>query len=281
MFPDMEPINLKQVIKEKNPKLYKWLPGFAIWILGRIIHIKEINHVLAESGHLKGVDFADAVLKYLNDKAEVNVLHPELFQKDAKYVFVSNHPLGGLDGLVITGELNRKFGPSKFLVNDILMNVKPMEDLFVPVNNLGTAGGKQVHGVIDLYNSDYHVLNFPAGACSRLIKGKIQDLPWKRSFVRQATGSGRYIVPMHFKGRNSGLFYWSSKIRMALGIKSFIEMILLPREMFRQRNKTFTLTIGDPISPEQITSSGESMQTWCDRIRQTVYSYRDSNSSSR
>ncbi|MBQ1748162.1 MAG: 1-acyl-sn-glycerol-3-phosphate acyltransferase [Bacteroidales bacterium] len=277
----MEPINLKEVIKNKNPKLYKWLPGFAIWILGRIIHLKEINQVLAESGHLKGVDFADAVLKYLNDTARVDILHPEKFEEGKKYVFVSNHPLGGLDGLVITSELNKKFGPSKFLVNDILMNVKPMEDLFVPVNNLGTAKGRQVHGVIELYNSDYHVMNFPAGACSRLIKGKIQDLPWKRSFVRQATGSGRYIVPMHFQGRNSGLFYWSSKIRMALGIKSFIEMILLPREMFRQRNKTFVLTIGDPISPEEIASSSDNMQTWCDRIRNLVYSYGNRNSSNR
>ena len=70
----MEPINLKEVIKNKNPKLYKWLPGFAIWILGRIIHLKEINQVLAESGHLKGVDFADAVLKYLNDTDRVDTV---------------------------------------------------------------------------------------------------------------------------------------------------------------------------------------------------------------
>ena len=274
----MEPIDLKEVIKAKNPRLAKWLPGFAIWILGRIIHIKEINQILAESGHLKGVEFADAVLKYLNDKAEINILNPEKFPKDARFVFVSNHPLGGLDGMTIASGLTKKFGPSKFLVNDILMNLKPLEDIFVPVNNLGTAGGKQVKGVMELYASDFHVLNFPAGACSRLIKGKIQDLPWKRSFVRQAVSSGRYIVPMHFSGKNSGLFYWSSKIRMALGIKAFIEMILLPREMFRQKNKTFTITIGDPISPEEINSSKESMQQWCDKIRNLVYSYGDSNS---
>lgn len=281
MFPDMEPINLKEVIKKKNPKLAKWLPGFAVWILGKILHLKEINRILIQYGNLKGVEFAEAVLKDLNVTDKVNILNPEKFEQGNKYVFVSNHPLGGLDGLIITTELTHKFGPSKFLVNDILMNVTPLEDIFVPVNNLGTAKGKQVHGVMDLYSSDYHVLNFPAGACSRLIKGKIQDLPWKRSFVRQAVNSGRYIVPMHFKGKNSGLFYWSSKIRKGLGIKSFIEMILLPHEMFRQRNKTFTLTIGDPISPEEITASGESMQNWCDKIRQTVYSYGDSNSSRR
>ena len=277
----MEPINLKEVIRKKNPKLAKKLPGFAIWILGKIIHIKEINHILLKYGDLKGLQFANGVLEHLNVKNQVNILHPEKFRDGEKYVFVCNHPLGGLDGLIITTELSKKFGPSKFLVNDILMNLEPLQELFVPVNNLGTAGGKQVHGVMDLYNSDYNVLNFPAGACSRLIKGKIQDLEWKKSFVRQASKSGRCIVPMHFKGKNSRLFYWSSKIRMALGIKSFIEMILLPHEMFRQRNRTFLLTIGDPITPEEILNSKETPQQWCDKIRKTVYSYGESNSGNR
>ena len=277
----MEPINLKEVIRKKNPKLAKKLPGFVIWILGKIIHLKEINQILEKYGDLKGLDFANGVLEHLNVKNNLNILHPEKFREGEKYVFVSNHPLGGLDGLIITTELSKRFGPSKFLVNDILMNLEPLQELFVPVNNLGTAGGKQVRGVMELYSSDYNVLNFPAGACSRLIKGKIQDLEWKRSFVRQASNSGRSIVPMHFKGKNSRLFYWSSKIRMALGIKSFIEMILLPHEMFRQRNKTFLLTIGDPITPEEITNSNETPQQWCDKIREIVYSYGESNPANR
>ena len=277
----MEPINLKEVIRKKNPKLAKKLPGFLIWLLGKIIHLKEINKILEKYGDLKGLDFANGCLEYLNVKNKVEILHPEKFEEGKKYVFVSNHPLGGLDGLIITTELSKRFGPSKFLVNDILMNLEPLQELLVPVNNLGTAGGKQVRGVMDLYNSDYNVLNFPAGACSRLIKGKIQDLEWKRSFVRQATNSGRSIVPMHFGGKNSRLFYWSSKIRMALGIKAFIEMILLPHEMFRQRNKTFVLTIGEPISPEEILNSKETPQQWCDKIREKVYSYGKSNSANR
>ena len=277
----MEPINLKEVIRKKNPKLAKKLPGFLIWLLGKIIHLKEINKILEKYGDLKGLDFANGCLEYLNVKNKVEILHPEKFEEGKKYVFVSNHPLGGLDGLIITTELSKRFGPSQFLVNDILMNLEPLQELFVPVNNLGTAGGKQVRGVMDLYNSDYNVLNFPAGACSRLIKGKIQDLEWKRSFVRQATNSGRSIVPMHFGGKNSRLFYWSSKIRMALGIKAFIEMILLPHEMFRQRNKTFVLTIGEPISPEEILNSKETPQQWCDKIREKVYSYGKSNSANR
>ena len=273
----MGPIDLNQVIKNKSPKLHKKLPKFAIWLLGKLVHIKEINQVLEESGHLKGLDFADAVLKHLNVTNNVDILHPELFNKQDRYIFVSNHPLGGLDGLIITTELNRRVGPAKFLVNDILMNIEPLQELFVPVNNLGLAGNSQLNGVKELYASNFHVLNFPSGACSRLIKGKIQDLEWRKSFVKQALQNNRKIVPMYFSGKNSRLFYWSSKIRMALGIKSFVEMILLPREMFRQRNKTFQLIVGEPISPEEIQSSGESTQIWCDKIRQITYSYGNGN----
>ena len=277
----MEPIDLKKVIRKKNPKLAKKLPGFAYWLLGKIIHLKEINYVLAKWGHLKGLEFADAVINYIGVTNKIEILNPELFKEGQKYVFVCNHPLGGLDGLIITTEMSRKFGPSKFLVNDLLMNVEPLQEVFVPVNNLGTAAGRQIQGVMELYYSDYHVLNFPAGACSRLIKGKIQDLPWKKSFVKQAQLSNRYIVPMYFKGRNSRLFYWTSKIRMALGIKAFIEMILLPHEMFSQKNKTFCLTVGNPISPEEIKESGQNNQQWCDKIREIVYNYGNSNTGSR
>ncbi len=277
----MGPIDLNEVIKKKDPKLAKRLPKFVIKLIGRIVHIDEINAVLAKYGHLNGVDFVDGTLEYLNSTCEVNILNPDSFKQGERYIFVSNHPLGGLDGLTITTEINKRFGPAKFLVNDILMNVEPLQDVFVPVNNLGKSGSEELKGVKEIYNSDFHVLNFPSGACSRLIKGKITDLEWKKSFVREAIKSKRIIVPMHFDGKNSKLFYWTSKIRMALGIKAFIEMFLLPREMFRQKNKTFRLTIGEPISYTEIENSGKTAQQWCDIIRERVYNYGKSNRGNR
>lgn len=271
----MEPINLEEVVKKKNPKLAKKLPKFVIRLMARIVHLKEINHVLENYGHLKGVEFAEATLKYMNVTREVKLLDPESLKEGQRYIFVSNHPLGGLDGMIIASEMNKRFGPSKFLVNDILMNVEPLQEIFVPVNNLGSTGREGIKLVKELYESDYNVLNFPAGACSRLIKGKIQDLEWKNSFIKEALKCKRPIVPLYFNGKNSKLFYWTSKIRMALGIKAFIEMILLPREMFRQKNRKLTMTIGSPISWEEIAASGKGPQHWCNEIRKIVYSYAD------
>lgn len=277
----MEPIDIGEVIRKKSPSLARRLPGFVIRLIGKIVHIGEINDVLRLCEGKRGVEFAEGTLEYLNVKSNIRYEDRNAFRRGDKYIFVSNHPLGGLDGLILTAEINRRFGPAKFLVNNILMNVEPLQDVFVPVNNLGRAANKELAGVRDIYRSDFHVLNFPAGACSRLIKGKIQDLPWKKSFVRESLKCGRSIVPVYFGGKNSKRFYWTSKIRMALGIKAFIEMILLPDEMFRQRNKTFDVVIGTPVSPEEIKNSGKSPQEWCDAIRQRVYEYASSNTTDR
>ncbi len=269
----MEQIDLKEVIRKKDPSLAKKLPGFVIKLIERLIHLKEINIVLDKYRDAKGIDFVDGCLDYLNTTRDIQFANEEKINPKDKFIFVSNHPLGGLDGLVLTTEITKRFGPSKFIVNDILMNLEPLQEIFVPVNNLGTASNSSLMGLKELYNSDFHVLNFPSGACSRLINGKIQDLPWKKSFVREAIKSGRTIVPIYFGGKNSKLFYWTSKIRMALGIKAFIEMFLLPREMFRQRNNKFKVFIGEPITTEELTKSGKTAQEWCNIIRDRVYEY--------
>lgn len=267
----MEQIDLKKILKEKSPKLYKWMPGFAINLLGKILHVKEMNQVLKDNEGVEGLEFVETVINYLNIKRNVIVINESALSKDEKYVFISNHPLGGLDGLIITSEINRRYGPAKFIVNELLMAVEPLRDLFIPVHNLGTASKENIVNIKNLYNSDFHVLNFPAGACSRLIDGKIQDLEWKKSFVRQAATAGRKIVPIFFGGVNSKHFYWISKIRMALGIKAFIEMILLPDEMFRKRNASLDVVIGEPVSPEEILNSKMTPQQWCDKFREIVY----------
>lgn len=271
-------IDLYETIKAKNPKLAKKLPGFVIKLIGKIIHLNQMNDILDRCEGKRGADFAEGVLNCLSVRRKVTVVAPEKIDKEKKYIFVSNHPLGGLDGLIITSEINERFGPAKFLVNNILMAVEPLRDIFVPVNNLGTAGKQEINGVKALYQSSFHVLNFPAGACSRLIKGEIKDLAWRKSFVREAVKANRDIIPIYFQGRNSKRFYWTAKLRTALGIKAFIEMFLLPDEMFRQTGNSFNLIIGEPISCEEIKNSGLTAQQWCDKIRNKVYEYGSSYS---
>ena len=261
-------IDIESVLAEKLPN--KKIPKAAIWLLKKIIHQDELNQILEYSNGTIDVEFADKVLEWLNVKSNVKFTDRESLDPNKRYIFVSNHPLGGLDGLTLISLFGKTAGKIKFVVNDILMNIIPMRNIFVPVNKHGRMGkdyGQMIHNA---YASDSHILYFPAGLCSRLIDGEITDLEWKKNFIKQARKYNRDIVPIYFGGQNSKFFYRLAKIRKALGIKFNIEMIFLPDEMFKQKNSIFDVTIGKPIPVDSIDSS-KTLDEWCLEIRNKCY----------
>ena len=269
-------IDVNAVIASKSDRLAKCAPKFVINWLKKIIHQDELNQILQYSNGSIDVEFADKVLQWLNVKSNVKFTNKESLDPSKKYIFVSNHPLGGLDGLTLISLFGKTFGKIKFVVNDILMNIIPLRNIFVPVNKHGKMGkdyGQKIHNA---YASDAQVLYFPAGLCSRLIKGEITDLKWHRNFIKQARKYNRDIVPIYFEGRNSMFFYRLAKIRKALGIKFNIEMIFLPDEMFKQKNSIFEVTIGEPIPISAIDSS-KTLDEWCLEIRNKCYGLKPKN----
>lgn len=263
-------IDINAVIASKSERLAKCAPKFVINWLKKIIHQDELNQILEYSNGAIDVEFADKVLEWLNVKSNVKFTDRESLDPNKRYIFVSNHPLGGLDGLTLISLFGKTAGKIKFVVNDILMNIIPMRNIFVPVNKHGRMGkdyGQMIHNA---YASDSHILYFPAGLCSRLIDGEITDLEWKKNFIKQARKYNRDIVPIYFGGQNSKFFYRLAKIRKALGIKFNIEMIFLPDEMFKQKNSIFDVTIGKPIPVDSIDSS-KTLDEWCLEIRNKCY----------
>ena len=263
-------LDISAVIASKSERLAKCAPKFLIRWMKKIIHQDELNQILQYSNGSIDVEFADKVLQWLNVKSNVKFIDRESLDPRRKYIFVSNHPLGGLDGLTLISLFGKTFGNIKFVVNDILMNVIPLRNIFVPVNKHGRMGkdyGQMIH---DAYASDAQMLYFPAGLCSRLIKGEITDLEWKKNFIKQARKYDRDIVPIYFGGQNSKFFYRLAKIRKALGIKFNIEMIFLPDEMFKQKNSIFDVIIGKPIPISSIDTS-KNLQQWCEEIREKCY----------
>ena len=263
-------LDINAIIASKSERLAKCAPKFLIRWMKKIIHQDELNQILQYSNGTIDVEFADKVLQWLNVKSNVKFIDRESLDPRRKYIFVSNHPLGGLDGLTLISLFGKTFGNIKFVVNDILMNVIPLRNIFVPVNKHGRMGkdyGQMIH---DAYASDSQILYFPAGLCSRLIKGEITDLEWKKNFIKQARKYDRDIVPIYFSGRNSMFFYRLAKIRKALGIKFNIEMIFLPDEMFKQKNSIFDVIIGKPIPISSIDTS-KNLQEWCEEIRKKCY----------
>jgi putative hemolysin len=261
-------IDVENVIRAKNPALAKAVPGFILNYLKRIIHQDEINKLIRENGDLRDAGFVASVLTMMN--TAYKAYGTENIPSSGRYIFVSNHPLGGLDGLVFINELSKHFSSMKFPVNDLLMNLTNMTGIFIPINKHGGQAKEAIKKLEETYASDSQILYFPAGLCSRKKRGVISDLKWQKSFITKAVQHKRDIVPAFFSGRNSDFFYNLANLRKLLGIKANIEMLYLPDEMFRQKGKDIRLAFGKPV-PWQTFDNSKSPSEWADWVRTKSY----------
>ena len=264
----VEHLDVREVFRKKNPKGARLIPGFVYAYLKHIIHQEEINEVMPRISHLEGLEFVRAGLDHFG--IHIRSFGKENIPRQGRFIFVANHPLGGLDGLAFAKEVGEIYPNLKFIVNDILLNIKNLEPIFVPVNKHGKQSGDYVRRIEETYRSEAQILNFPAGLCSRKIKGQIVDLQWHKSFINKARKHQRDIIPVHISGKNSNFFYNLAKIRAFLGIKTNIEMFYLPNEMFKQREKNIDLTFGQPI-PHQVFDKRYTPSQWAAKIKAHVY----------
>lgn len=261
-------IVIRDVIHKKNPALLRWLPGFVLRYIERVLHEDDINAIMAKIGHLHGLDFVDALIGELG--VEVTLSGQEHIPAEGGVIFASNHPLGGLDGVAFMHALGKHRKDIKFIVNDILLNIKNLEPLFVGVNKHGSQGRDSLAQVEQAYADDHALLVFPAGLVSRKHHAVIKDLEWKKSFINKAKRYKKDIIPVFIDGRNSNFFYTFAKLRENLGIKANIEMFYLPGEMFAQRGKKVSIRIGKPI-PYTHFDSSKSEKEWAEYVKKIVY----------
>ncbi|MDD2562731.1 MAG: glycerol acyltransferase [Salinivirgaceae bacterium] len=266
----METINLRNVIAEKNPSLARRMPGFMLNLIGRILYLKEINLHITTHGHKDGVANSNSFLEDLNISYTVHGVDKI---KAGRYQFASNHPLGGLDGVCLISVINKYFGEPRFMVNDVLMHLKFFKDIFVPINTFGLTSKNNAKIIDNAYSLDNPIIIFPAGIVSRRVKGKIVDLAWRKSFVQKSIEHQRDIVPVFFEGVNTKRFYRVANIRKWLGVKTNIEMFLLPSQMYKKRNAHFNIYFGEPI-PWQTLETGKSVRDWSSTIKEIVYQLR-------
>lgn len=265
-------IDIDKVLKDKAGNKARHVPNFVVSWLKRIIHQDEINDFLEKEGDKQGVEWLDDCVKFLDMKLDIiglDNLPPS--NADCNYTFVSNHPLGGADGVALGAVLGHQYnGKIKYLVNDILMNLHGLAPLCVPINKMGSQNRRFPEMVEACFKSDNNVIMFPAGLCSRRRGGVIQDIKWSKTFITKSVETHRDIVPIHFGGRNSDFFYRLASISKALGIKFNIAMLFLVDEMFKNRHKTFTIKIGKPISWQKFDKSRSPLE-WAQYVRNIVY----------
>jgi len=261
-------IDVERILRSKSPSIAKAIPRFIVNYLKRIVHQDELNYFLKIYGHLKDSELIAAGLTHFEIKYKVS--GTENIPGTGRYIFVSNHPLGGLDGLVFIYELSKRFPDIKFPVNDILTNIENLSGIFLPVNKHGAQGKDAARRIEEAYASDSQILYFPAGLCSRKRGGIIKDLQWHKSFISKAVQHKRDIVPAYFSGRNSDFFYNFSNIRKLLGIKANIEMLYLADEMFRQKDKEIRLVFGKKI-PWETFDKSRSAPEWAEWVKSKSY----------
>jgi len=262
-------IDIEKAIRESDNRLLKSLPRFLINTLRKIICEDELNDSFNLHRHLEGIPFVNDVLKEWNTK--ITVRAEENIPASGRYIFVANHPLGGIDALSFLSVISRHF-PDVISPSNQLFNYIPnLRCLIIGLDVFGRATKETARQLDELYASDTQVMIFPAGEVSRRIKGRITDVPWQKSFVTKAIQHKRDIIPVHISGRNSNLFYNVATIRKILGIKLYIETILLPREMMHQKNIEVTLTIGKVI-PWQSLTPEKTHYEWAQEIKDIVYS---------
>lgn len=267
-----KPINIRQIFIEKNPSLAKIMPGFVFRIIHRILHIDFINDFMLRNGHLSGNSFVDQAVNEFNVKE--HVYGYDNIPESGRFIFASNHPLGGFDSLLLMKYVHKKLGNLKFLSNDVLMGIPSLSYMFIPVNKHGNNSREVALTLEDAYKSDDQILIFPSGLASRKIKGKIVDLEWKKHFITKAVQHKRDIIPVFIGGRNSDFFYRLANFRKFIRLKWNIEMFFLPDELMKHRNSDIPVYFGKPI-PYKTFDKSKTHQEWAEWVKELVYKIPD------
>lgn len=267
-------IDVEEIIRSKVGSNFKYIPSFVVTWLRKLLHEDDNNYLITVLAKDKvGKEWLDECLSFLKMENEVRGLDALPDNSEGKYyTFVSNHPMGGIDGVALGSILCHKYDSRiKYLVNDVLMNLHGLAPLCVPINKTGSQSRDFPKMVDAAFGCDNNILMFPAGLCSRKMPdGSIRDLQWTKTFIVKSVKYHRDIIPIHFSGHNSDKFYnianWSKK----LGLKFNLAMLFLVDEMYKNVGQKFTVTFGQPIPWQTFDSSKTSLE-WAQIVKEKVY----------
>ena len=264
-------IDIDSLLKSKMGSKARWIPRPLVSWLKHIIHQDEVNKYLWESRHLSGTEWLEECVRYLDMTLDIVGSENLPAKDDGKlYTFVSNHPLGGEDGVALGAIIGRHYdGRFRYLVNDLLMNLPGLAPVCIPINKTGKQSRNFPAMVETGFKSDNHMLMFPAGICSRRKNGVIRDIEWKKTFVTKSVEYQRDIVPIHFGGQNSDFFYKLANFSDK-HLKFNLAMLFLVDEMYKNVHKTFRIAIGKPI-PWQTFDKSKTTAQWAQWVKERVY----------
>lgn len=268
-------LNVEKMIASKYPKLQnnKIIKGAISKFADSIVHQEEINDFLETNSHLGSFEFIDEALENLNFDYSVSHKDMENIPSSGRVVIIANHPLGGLDALALIKLLSKVRKDIKVVANDFLEVFEPIKPLLININNFKARQKKEsIAKVYEALENEMALLIFPSGEVSRASAAGIRDKKWHKGFLKFAHRSNSPILPIFIGGKNSKTFYSVSTINKKLS------SLLLSNEMFKQKNKSIEIIVGEMIPNENITPKGIQQDKLIELYKKQIYNLKSKKS---
>ncbi|UWY29111.1 lysophospholipid acyltransferase family protein [Flavobacterium sp. TR2] len=263
-------VTAKEVAKAINVEKYGVFGTFSGWILMKVLKISTLNKIYDRNKHLEDLDFLNGILDEMEIKFEIPEEDLKRLPKDGAYITISNHPLGGIDGILLLKLMLEREPNFKIIANFLLHRIVPMKKYIMPVNPFENHKDAK-SSVIGIKETLRHLSDgkplgiFPAGEVSTYKDGKlVVDKPWEEGALKLIRKAKVPVVPIYFHAKNSKLFYWLSKIDDTLRTAK------LPSELLTQKDRVIKVRIGKPISVSE-QNEIESFEEYSEFLRKKTY----------
>ena len=245
-------VTAKEVAKAIKTDKYGLLGTFSGWLLMKVLKISTLNKIYNRNKHLNDLEFLNAILDEFQIKFEIPEEDLKRLPKEGAYITISNHPLGGIDGLLLLKLMLEREPNFKIIANFLLHRIEPIKPYIMPVNPFENHKDAK-SSVIGIKETLRHLSDgkplgiFPAGEVSTYKDGKlIVDKPWEEGALKIIKKANVPVVPIYFHAQNSKLFYRLSKLSDTLRTAK------LPSELLTQKNRIIKVRIGKPISVNEL-----------------------------
>ena len=263
-------VTAKEVAKAIKTDKYGMLGTFSGWLLMKVLRISTLNDIYNRNKHLKDVEFLNAILDEFHIKFEIPEEDLKRLPKEGPYITISNHPLGGIDGILLLKLMLEKEPNFKIIANFLLHRIEPMKPYIMPVNPFENHKDAK-SSVLGLKETFRHLSDgkplgmFPAGEVSTYRDGKlVVDKPWEEGAIKVIRKAQVPVIPIYFHAQNSKLFYFLSKISDTLRTAK------LPSELLTQKDRVIKVRIGKPISVAE-QNEHQTIEEYSEFLRRKTY----------
>ena len=261
-----DPVDVVRLLGEKNPAMHRKLSGPAKAGIRLVARESVINNRLNHAHDLTCNLFPAKVLSHTGVRGHLRPAAGPLPDPATRPVFLSNHPTGGLDGILLLHWLSTYYPDIRLIVNDLLWNLHHMRPFIIPVDVFGDSRNA-LKTMVEVFEGDAPLMVFPSGETARKKSGVLTEAPWQKNPVKMVMKYDRTVVPVRLDGYNSRLFYAVARVRTLLRIPLNLEMMLLSHEFFFPNWKDFGMTVGEPLGPDQVRSLGRTDDERAEALR--------------